>query len=90
MKEDQRLSPFSALSYKEQQDRWLEWRSRQLDFREGDVADETKKAPAGMEAPPVKLPNFQLAAPARHRNLDDVLHRHEMAVRQAGRFEATR
>ena len=26
-------SPFSALSYQEQQNRWLEWRSRQLDYR---------------------------------------------------------
>ena len=26
-------SPFSALTYQEQQDRWLEWRSRQLDYQ---------------------------------------------------------
>lgn len=90
MKEDQHASPFSALTYKEQQDRWLEWRSRQLDFREGTVKEEAKETPAGTDAPPVKLPNFQLAAPTRHRNLDEVLSRHAKALRQAGHFETTR
>ena len=33
-------SPFSALSYQEQQARWLEWRSRQLDYRP--AAEETE------------------------------------------------
>ena len=27
------VSPFSALTYQEQQTRWMEWRSRQLDYQ---------------------------------------------------------
>ena len=83
-------SPFSALTYQEQQDRWLEWRSRQLDYRPAAVgqAQETS-APKDGDVPQMRLPNMRIAAPVRHRELDEVLSRHRQALRQAGAFQAT-
>ena len=40
----EKQSPFAALTWQEQQDRWLAWRSRQLDYQ-----------PAGSVPPPVQL-----------------------------------
>lgn len=86
-------SPFSALSYKEQQDRWMEWRSQQLDFRE---AAPVQQPPREMrrdeknDPPPVRLPMMQEAAARnRRRELDQVLARHDMARKQAGVFLPT-
>ena len=88
------LSPFAALSYKEQQDRWMEWRSRQLDYRSASAA-ETEKIPPEpedilpeAELPPLKLPNMRNSAPTRHRELDQVWARHQQAMRRAGAFHA--
>ena len=85
-------SPFSALSYKEQQDRWMEWRSQQLDFREA-VPPQPQagvSAPARPAPPPVRLPMMQeAAAQNRRRELDQVLARHDMARKQAGAFRPT-
>ena len=84
-------SPFSALTYQEQQDRWLEWRSRQLDYQPANV----RQAPTPPETqseeglPRMRLPNMRIAAPARHRELDEVLSRHRQAMRRAGAFQAT-
>jgi hypothetical protein len=83
-------SPFSALSYQEQQDRWLEWRSRQLDYRPAAVgqAQETS-APKDRGVPQMRLPNMRIASPVRHRELDEVLTRHRQAMQRAGAFQAT-
>ena len=84
-------SPFSALTYQEQQDRWLEWRSRQLDYQPANA----RQAPALPEKPKeeglprMRLPNMRIAAPVRHRELDEVLSRHRQAMRQAGAFQTT-
>ncbi len=83
-------SPFSALTYQEQQDRWLEWRSRQLRYQPTAAA-----APARPQArdqnglPPLKTPNMRIAAPARHRELDEVIARHRRALRQSGAFQTS-
>ena len=85
-------SPFSALSYQEQQDRWLEWRSRQLDYRpiqEKAPIVEASKKDLRDEGPRLKQPNMRILAPAGHRELDAVLSRHRNALRQAGAFQAT-
>lgn len=86
-------SPFSALTYQEQQDRWLEWRSRQLDYRpvsSTPPADFEKNAdlsgPAEEDLPPIRLPNLRAPAPTRHRELDQVWARHQQAMRRAGTF----
>ena len=84
MRSDKPASPFSALSYQEQQDRWLEWRSQQLDFRPADE-EGAEEAPAPQRQP-LRLPNMPIAAPTRHRELDQVISRHAQAVRKAGAF----
>ena len=83
-------SPFSALTYQEQQDRWLEWRSRQLDYRPA-AAGQPKETsiPKNGDAPQMRLPNMRIAAPVRHRELDEVLTRHRQAMQRAGAFQAT-
>lgn len=73
---------FADMSYKEQQDRWLEWRSQQLEYREGGVVEEKKEA----AMPSVSLPYLEHAAPARHSNLDQVLSRHRQAGRHLSAF----
>lgn len=89
MSQEKSASPFSEMTYQEQQDKWLEWRSRQLAFREGNVVEEnrSKKTPAEASVPPVQLPRFQQAAPTRHQNLDQVLSRMEKARKKLGAFQ---
>ena len=84
-------SPFSALTYQEQQDRWLEWRSRQLDYQPAN-GRQTPKQPAAQREealPRMRLPNMRIASPVQHRELDEVLSRHRQALRQAGAFQTT-
>ena len=81
-------SPFAAMSYQEQQDKWMEWRSRQLEYH---AAEEIKEEMTEEKAlPPLKIPNMRMAEPTRHRELDKVLTRHQQAFRNAGQFQATR
>ena len=87
-------SPFSALSYQEQQNRWLEWRSRQLDYRPaGPSADSrgenASPLPENRPVPRLRQPNMRIAAPVPHRELDEVLSRHRQAMRKAGTFQST-
>ena len=69
---------FADMSCKEQQDRWLEWRSRQLEYRQGDVVAPQETADAFL--PPV----FHRPAPTRHSNLDQVWSRHRQDSRRLG------
>ena len=86
-------SPFAALSYQEQQDRWLAWRSRQLDYRPaapGTAAAEKGTADRAVpEAPPLRLPHLSSQAPVRRRELDQVLSHHAQAAKRAGVFQPT-
>ena len=76
-------SPFAALSFAQQQDRWREWRSRQLDYQDTPLERPAPAEPA-MPAPP--LPYLRHPAPTRHQELDRVLARHAQAARRAGSF----
>ena len=89
-------SPFSALSYQEQQDRWLKWRSQQLNYRaptEEKPQENEQKKKREQAAPPsasharLRQPNMAIAAPVRHSELDQVVNRHKAALRQAGEFQ---
>ena len=84
-------SPFSALTYQEQQDRWLEWRSRQLDYQPAAVRQppETPATQKTSGPPHMRMPNMRIAAPVQHRELDEVISRHRQAMRRAGAFQAT-
>jgi len=80
-------SPFSALTYQEQQDRWLEWRSRQLNYQ---PAEETPvPRPVSYEKPVPPAAPVRPAPPLRRRELDQVLSKHKNALRQAGQFQTT-
>lgn len=83
-------SPFAALSFAQQQDRWREWRSRQLDYQETPLEpiSPKPKQETRVSAPPaLSLPYFRQAAPTRHQELDQVLARHALAARRAGAFQ---
>ena len=85
-------SPFSALSYQEQQDRWLEWRSRQLDYRPAtpEAAPREEHAPSARAVQPLlRTPNMRIAAPVRRKELDEVLSKHRQALRRVGAFQPT-
>ena len=89
--EPQKESPFAALTYQEQQDRWLEWRSRQLDYQPAAAPPQqpTEKAePSAKPAPMpgMRMPNFAVPAPTRHEQLDRVLARHSQAVKKTGMY----
>jgi len=87
MSQEKSESPFAALSYEEQQRRWMEWRSRQLDYR---PAEEAPPAPPSRGAQgALRLPNMPLSAPTRHAELDQVLSRHRQAMKRAGAFQST-
>ncbi len=92
-------SPFSALTWQEQQDRWLAWRSRQLDYqpaqtvsspdtdREPLAYPETRHGQAEEDLPRMRLPNMRIAAPIRHQELDQVISRHRLALKKASAFQ---
>ena len=85
-------SPFAAMTYQEQQDRWLEWRSRQLDYQPAEKEPQPEaagKAEPEESLPPLTLPFVRQAAPTRHRELDRVLARHTQAAKRAGNFQST-
>lgn len=85
--EKKETSPFAELSFRDQQDKWREWRSRQWNFRDTqeDVRQETKPRPEQNDP----LPPPARPAPTRHRELDRVLNRHQTAVKKAGVFLST-
>ena len=93
-------SPFAALTWQEQQDQWLAWRSRQLDYQPADSEPTTQKPripkpqPEAWQyqaegLPRMRLPNMRIAAPTRHQELDQVISRHKQALRQAAAFQTT-
>ena len=92
MSPENQLSPFAALSYKEQQDRWLEWRSRQLDYRAVSAPVPEEESPFSdeptPELPTIQLPRLHSVAPTRHRELDQLWARHKQALRHAGTFHS--
>ena len=83
-------SPFAALTYQEQQDRWLEWRSRQLAYEPVEAEKPAAPAPLSSDAEEERAPFAPAVvgrpAPSRHRELDEVLKRHAQAQKRAAHF----
>ena len=93
-------SPFAALTWQEQQDRWLAWRSRQLDYQSAGSEPPAQQPrmpgerpdmrPSDMDGlPRMRLPNMRIAAPTRHQELDQVISRHRQALKKAAAFQTT-
>ncbi len=85
-------SPFSALSYQEQQDQWLAWRSQQLEYHDASVPPPAPAAPPPPKEealPPLRLPQFQRPAPTRHGELDKIQAKHRQAARTAAAWQPT-
>ena len=103
MEKTETKSPFAALTWQEQQDRWLAWRSRQLDYRPAEKETPAEKPRAKPVAenrseaqryeaegrPRLRLPNMMIAATTRHQELDEVINRHRKALKQAAAFQST-
>ncbi|MBR5231190.1 MAG: hypothetical protein IKW00_02955 [Clostridia bacterium] len=78
--ENRSRSPFSQLSYAEQQEKWRTWRSKPLPYQDFSVP-----APQA-ETPPPTPPEPQHFMPPSHKNLDRVHARISAAVARAGAF----
>ena len=86
--EKQDTSPFAALSFARQQDKWREWRSRQLEYKKAAEEKPLHEEDGTQETKEVFRPASP-AAPTRHRELDRVLARHKTALRHTGQFHTT-
>lgn len=75
-------SPFSALSFSEQQEQWRVFRAQNLDFRE-------VTPPSAPERPPVppRMPASMQSFAPQHHNLDRVRAQLAAASRRAGAFQ---
>ena len=86
---DRSKSPFSELSFSQQQEQWRMFRAQQLDFQ----AVETKAEPPAAairraeSIPPA--PVLRPLPPPSHKNLDRVRAQLSAAARHAGAFQPT-
>lgn len=81
-------SPFSALTYQEQQARWKEWQARQLNYKPLTESEAPRKPQTAERTPRLRNPNMPIAAPQQRGELNQVLSRHQKALKQAGAFKA--
>ena len=91
MKNQKGTSPFSALTFEEQQQKWLLWRSQQLDYQEAsmDTAPNIAQAPSPIQLPdPVMLPQ-EHPNTYRHSQLDSIYSRHRQAFARTGVWQST-
>ena len=79
--QDRNRSPFSELSFSEQQELWRVWRAQPLEYK-----DISPKAPEPEVIPPPPAPP-QPYLPPSHKNLDRVHARISAAAARAGAFK---
>lgn len=78
MKNNKDSSPFSALTFEEQQHRWLMWRSQQLEYKRAPIDEKLPSAPL----PPIPIPELRMQdhpsqMQNRHAQLDRVYQKHK-------------
>lgn len=83
---DRSKSPFSELSYSQQQEQWRMFRAQQLDFKAVAPEKTPSAAPSSNTAP---APAMRPLPPPSHHNLDRVRAQLSAAVRRAGAFQPT-
>jgi len=91
MKNQKGTSPFSALTFEEQQQKWLLWRSQQLNYQDYpmDPAPENANIPSPIQLPdPVMLPQ-EHPNTYRHSQLDSIYSRHRQAFAHTGIWQST-
>lgn len=91
MKNRNGTSPFSALTFEEQQQKWLLWRSQQLDYHAAapDNAKEEPEKPLPLQLPkPIALP-LEHPNTYRHSQLDSIYSRHRQAFAHTGAWQST-
>lgn len=91
-KEEKSASPFSALTFKEQQEKWMAWRSQHLIFEPAEIqeqpAEKEKTEPAVSPVQPSSYP-AERAAPTRHGELDRLRARHQTATKNISAWHPT-
>ena len=75
-------SPFSELSFSEQQEKWRMWRAQSLEYQE----IKPNPQPAAPVSPSIPAP--RPFAPPSHKNLDQVRARISAAAARAGAFKS--
>ena len=81
------LSPFCAGTYEEQQQKWLEWRSQMLTYKNcavNDTEETGNKLPPVIIPVPMKMPEERMQASVyRHAQLDSLYAKHNAAGKNA-------
>lgn len=81
---DRNRSPFSELSFSEQQEMWRMWRAQKLEYK--NVPPEPPQPVPAAHASPSLPPAPQPYQPPSHKNLDRVHARISAAAARAGAF----
>ena len=83
--EDKKMSAFSALSFQEQQEKWLSWRSQRLNYEPA----EPLEAPCAQLPAPAARPALPIYSLPRNQTLDHLYQRHASAKKKTGAFTST-
>lgn len=86
---DRSKSPFSELSFSQQQEQWRMFRAQQLDFQTIESKKEPPRAPQRPAETAAPAPVLRPLPPPSHKNLDRVRAQLSAAARHAGAFQPT-
>ena len=86
---DRSKSPFSELSFSQQQEQWRIFRAQQLDFQAVESKKEPPRAQQRPAEPPTPAPGLRPLPPPRPKNRDRVRAQLSAAARHAGVFQPT-
>lgn len=86
---DRSKSPFSELSFSQQQEQWRMFRAQQLDFQAVESKPEPPAASSRRVEPAMPSPVLRPLPPPSHKNLDRVRAQLSAAARHAGAFQPT-
>ena len=86
---DRSKSPFSELSFSQQQEQWRMFRAQQLDFQAVENKPEAPAASSHRVEPANPVPVLRPLPPPSHKNLDRVRAQLSAAARHAGAFQPT-
>ena len=90
MKNIKASSPFSALTFEEQQHQWLMWRSRHLEYTKAPIDE----GPNNVPLPPIPIPDIRnqdipLQSQNRHAQLDLIYLKHKQVYQNNLQWQRT-